>query len=139
MKKIIPILTGVCAVVCLLATVGLSVDFLTPAPAKTAKKYTAAIAKGNLKKAAKYSNSDVADAAGELGELLLNNSALTDLLDGSGVDMKKYRSAKILVGKPVYNEDKTSAGVSATVLIPGDSDTDYLSLSNNAGKWGVDD
>lgn len=136
MKKLIPILTGACALICLLGAAGLSIDFLSPQPAKVAKQYTTAIAKGNFRKAGKLSTDANGELYGQLGEALLGSSLADKLLDDS--DVKKFKNAKILIGKPVYNETKDGASVHTTMVLPGDTDTDTLSLTKTGNKWTVD-
>lgn len=136
MKKIIPILTGVCAIICLLGAAGLSVDFLSSKPAKVAKSYTSAIAKGNYKKAGKLTTDANGELYGQIEEALLGSSLADKLLDDT--DVKKFKNAKILIGKPVYNETKDGASVHTTMVLPGDTDTDTLSLTKTGNKWTVD-
>lgn len=130
MKKIIPILTGVCAILCLLAAAGLSVDFLSQSPAKIAKKYATAVLKGNFRQAAKYSGTENAELYGELADYLDENL---------GYGGKTFKNPKILMGKPVYNEDKTSAKIHFTAIVPEATESDTLKMTNSGNGWRVEE
>lgn len=130
MKKLFPIIvSGICAVVLLIAALGLTLDFKTSAPEKVAKKFLVSSMKGNFKQASKYLNmtSEEAQLYSGMGDLF-----------GSSLNLKV--DFKVLTGAPSYNADKLGAEVPVAAVMPGlNEGVDDMKVTKVGNKWLISD
>ena len=128
MKKLFPIIiSGAVAVVLLLGALGMSLDFKTSAPEKTAKKFMTCFAKGNFQKAAKYMDSSSEETM-----------YLMELMGGGNLNIN-YKF-DVLTGTPEYSADGLTAYVPmAATTIGSVSGVEEGTLKKVGNKWLVSD